>query len=98
MKNPSDIERLKTYMAEAFIMRPLESCRSEIVPNMRQKECLEKAMSTLLRAGELLGSNAYGELVSLELEGARRQLEAVLGWENDGELLDSIFTQFCVGK
>jgi tRNA modification GTPase len=98
VKNPSDIERLKTYMAEAFIMRPLESCRSEIVPNMRQKECLEKAMSTLLRAGELLGSNAYGELVSLELEGARRQLEAVLGWENDGELLDSIFTQFCVGK
>ena len=47
VKNPSDIERLKNYMAEAFIMRPLESCRSEIVPNMRQKECLENAMSAL---------------------------------------------------
>ncbi|MGO9019816.1 MAG: tRNA uridine-5-carboxymethylaminomethyl(34) synthesis GTPase MnmE [Syntrophobacteraceae bacterium] len=98
VKNTSDIERLKTCLAEAFIMRPLESCRSEIVPNMRQKECLEKAMIPLLRAEELLRSNAYGELVSLELEGARRQLEAVIGWENDGELLDRIFLEFCVGK
>ena len=98
VKNPSDIERLKTYLAESFIMRPLETCKSEIVPNMRQKECLEKAMSALLRAEQLLRSNAYPELVSLELEGARRQLDAVLGWRNDGELLDRIFLQFCVGK
>ena len=98
VKNPSDIERLKNYMAEAFIMRPLQRCRSQIVPNMRQKECLENAMSALMRAEQLLSSNAYGELVSLEIEGARRQLEAVLGWENDDELLDKIFSQFCIGK
>jgi tRNA modification GTPase len=98
VKNPSDIERFKAYLVESFIMRPLESCRSEIVPNLRQKECLENAMSALLRAEELLRSNAYGELVSLELECAREQLEAVLGWGNDGELLDRIFLQFCVGK
>ncbi len=98
VKTPSDIHRLKTFLAEAFIMRPVESCRSEIVPNMRQKECLEKAMNGLLMTEELLRSNAYGELVSLEIEGARRQLEAILGWENDGELLDRVFLQFCVGK
>ncbi len=98
VKNSSDIERLKNYMVEEFIMRPLQSCRSQIVPNMWQKECLENAMSALMSAEELLISDAYGELVSLEIEGARRQLEAVLGWENDGELLDKIFTQFCVGK
>ncbi len=98
VKNPSDIERFKTFIAETFIMRPLESCRSEIVPNLRQKECLENTMSALLRAEELLRSNAYGELVSFELEGARRQLEAILGWGNDSELLDRIFLQFCVGK
>jgi tRNA modification GTPase len=98
VKNPSDIERLKTYIAEAFIMRPLERCRSEIVPNIRQKECLEKAMSALERAEELLRSYAFGELVSFELEGARKQLEAILGWGSDCELLDRIFLQFCVGK
>lgn len=98
VKNPTDIDRLKTYMAEAFIMRPLEHCRSEIVPNTRQKECLENSWSALRRAEELLGSAAYGELVSLELQTARKQLDAILGWENDNDLLDRIFSQFCIGK
>jgi tRNA modification GTPase len=98
VKNPSDIERLKTEIAESFITRPIESCRSEIVPNMRQKECLEKAMSALLKAEELLRSNAYPELVCLELATARREFEALLGRGNDEELLDRIFSRFCVGK
>lgn len=98
VRNSSDIDRLKTYLTEAFIMRPIERCRSEIVPNIRQKECLENARDALGRAEELLTSGAYGELVSLEFHAARKQLEAILGWENDNELLDSIFSQFCIGK
>lgn len=98
VRNAADIEKLKTYLAESFIMRPVERCSSEIVPNMRQKESLEKAMRALTRVEELIGAGAYGELVSLELECARKQLEAILGWESDGDLLDRIFQQFCVGK
>jgi tRNA modification GTPase len=98
VRSPSDIDRLKTYLAESFIMRPIERCRSEIVPNIRQKECLEKARLAMSRAEELLQSGAYGELVSLEFHAARRQLEAILGWDNDDDLLDSIFSQFCIGK
>ncbi|MFZ2445954.1 MAG: tRNA uridine-5-carboxymethylaminomethyl(34) synthesis GTPase MnmE [Syntrophobacteraceae bacterium] len=98
VKNASDIARLKTYLSETFVMRPIEHCRSEIVPNLRQKECLENARGALARAGELLISGSYGELVSLELQSARRQIEAILGWENDGDLLDRIFSRFCVGK
>jgi tRNA modification GTPase len=98
VRNPSDIDRLKTYLAETFIMRPIERCRSEIVPNVRQKKCLEHARDALGRAEDLLKSGAYGELVSLELHAARRRLEAILGWESDDELLDSIFSQFCIGK
>lgn len=98
VRNASDIERLKTYLSETFLMRPLSQCRSEIVPNARQKECLASAKEALVRAVELLDAGAYGELVSMEIETARRRLEAILGWENDGELLDRIFSQFCVGK
>ncbi len=97
-KAPSDIDRLKTFLAETFIRKPVERCRSEIVPNLRQKKCLEEAEAALFRAEGLLASGAYGELAGLELQSARKQLEAILGWENDDELLDRIFSQFCVGK
>ncbi|MCE5334621.1 MAG: tRNA uridine-5-carboxymethylaminomethyl(34) synthesis GTPase MnmE [Desulfobacteraceae bacterium] len=98
VKKQSDIDRLKTYMAETFIRRPLENCRSAIVPNLRQKVLLESARDALLRAFDLLRSGAYGELISFELESARTQFDAVLGWENDSDLLDRIFSQFCIGK
>lgn len=98
VKSAADIDRLKTYLAETFLRRPLQQCRSGIVPNMRQKQCLEEAKGALERAGELLASGAYGELVSLELQSARRRLEAILGWETDDDLLDRVFSQFCIGK
>lgn len=98
VKSSSDIDRLKNYLSETFLMRPIERCRSEIIPNLRQKECLEKTLSAVHAAEELLIAGAYGELVSLELQTARGLLEAILGWDNDGELLDRIFSQFCIGK
>ncbi|MDR3557382.1 MAG: tRNA uridine-5-carboxymethylaminomethyl(34) synthesis GTPase MnmE [Syntrophobacteraceae bacterium] len=98
VKNPSDIDQLKGRLAEAFISKPVDNCGSQIVPNIRQKECLDRAMDSLLKAEELLRSNAYGELISFEIESARKQLEAILGRSHDVELLDRIFLQFCVGK
>lgn len=98
IKNPGDIARLKTYLAETFITKPIQNCRSEIIPNLRQKKCLQNAREALTKAAMLLASCSHGELVSLELQTARKELEAILGWENDAELLDRIFSQFCIGK
>ena len=97
-QNPLDIDGLKARLTEAFIRKPVKNCGSQIVPNIRQKECLEGAMNSLSKAEELLRSNAYGELISFEMESARKQLEAILGRSHDVELLDRIFLQFCVGK
>jgi tRNA U34 5-carboxymethylaminomethyl modifying GTPase MnmE/TrmE len=68
------------------------------VPNLRQKKCLEGALEALLRAEDLLQTGAYGELISMELHTACKQLDAILGGDTDGELLDRIFAGFCVGK
>lgn len=98
VKNPQDLDRLKARLAQDFLQNPLSNCRSQIVPNLRQKECLEKAIASLGKAGELLRSNAYGELISFEIENAQKQLETILGRSSDMELLDRIFSQFCIGK
>lgn len=99
VKNPSDLEGLKDRLAEDFIKKPVETCGSQIVPNLRQKEHLQKAADALVKAGDLLGSDdSYGELISFEIECARSELESVIGRSHDIDLLDRIFLQFCVGK
>ena len=97
-KNPSDIDLLKAHLTDTFIKQPVKNCGSQIVPNMRQKACLESALDSLREAQDLLLSKSYGELVSFEIQSARKQLEAIVGRSHDIDVLDRIFRDFCVGK
>ncbi len=96
--NPNDIENLRNYLTETFLRSPLDMGQSQIIPNLRHKDCLEHAREALCRARELLRKGGYAELASVELGVARHQLEAILGWVRDDDLLDQIFSQFCIGK
>jgi tRNA modification GTPase len=96
--NPSDVERLRNHLIESYLRTPLEMDRSAIIPNLRQKGCLERALNALHRAEELLGKKEYPELVALEFQTARQELESIVGWNAGEDLLDRIFSQFCIGK
>jgi tRNA modification GTPase len=96
--NSADIDKLRTQLTDTFLKRPLQMSPSAIVPNLRQKGCFEQAIASLHRAKTLVEESSYTELVSLELHSARRYLDLVLGIEADDDLLDSIFSQFCIGK
>ena len=96
--NPSDIERLRSLLSDSFLRRPLDVNRSGLIPNLRQKQCLEHCLTALLRAKELLETGSYKELVSLELQAAKQQLSSMLGLDVDRDLLDNIFSRFCIGK
>lgn len=97
--NPQDIGTLREHLATHFLKQPMASDRSVLLSNLRHRDCFVQAVESLLRAGELLASRGYGELAAEELRSARSQLEAILGWGgSDEELLDRIFSQFCIGK
>ncbi len=96
--NPSDIDGLRNLLNENFLRQPLDRPGSAIIPNLRQKGCLERAFGSLSRVRELLLDGGYPELASVELQAARRELEAILGWNGDDDLLDRIFSEFCIGK
>jgi tRNA modification GTPase len=96
--DPVQIDKLREFLADTFLRRPLERNRSALIPNLRHKVCFEEALASLQRARELLVESSYSELVSLEFHSARRSLGSVLGLEADEDLLDSIFSNFCIGK
>lgn len=95
---PQDVERLRSFLTERFIRQTLEGTGAGLVPNLRQKESLGEAAAALDRAFELIADGLFGELVCLELETARRALDSLLGLEAGEEVLDRIFSQFCIGK
>jgi len=96
--HPHDLERLRNSLAREFLQSPLEGFESMIVPNLRQKQCLKEAHQALKGAARLMDRKGFGELIIVELEKARKKLDEILGKGEDEDVLDRIFSQFCIGK
>ncbi|QJA05862.1 tRNA uridine-5-carboxymethylaminomethyl(34) synthesis GTPase MnmE [Thermosulfurimonas marina] len=71
----------------------------EIAPNLRQKAALERAKKALERALRLLDQPApLPELLAVELREALSALSEITGEVTTEDLLDRIFSSFCIGK
>jgi tRNA modification GTPase len=60
--------------------------------------CLERTREAVNRASELVESGASAEVVAFELQEALRHLGEIIGMTTSEDVLDQIFSQFCIGK
>jgi tRNA modification GTPase len=68
------------------------------VSNPRHIEALGRARQALTRAREAAVGGLAGELVSMELRECLSAIGEVTGTTVDADLLDRIFSRFCIGK
>jgi tRNA modification GTPase len=61
-------------------------------------EALGRAHAALVRASDAAHENAPGEIVALELRDALAAIGEVTGRVVGEDLLERIFSRFCVGK
>ncbi len=64
----------------------------------RHYHALQRAQTALLAAQRELGGEAYEECVAFEVQQALAAVEELLGKVSSDEILNNIFTQFCLGK
>lgn len=67
-------------------------------PNVRHRLALEQASQACCRVAEALGSGLFVDLVAVELQAALGYLEEIVGLTTPDEVLDTIFSNFCIGK
>lgn len=70
----------------------------EIAPNMRQMEAVSKALTALETANSVLTSGISPEIAAIDIRNACNILGGIKGEDITGDLLDNIFTSFCLGK
>ncbi len=71
---------------------------THVVTQARQQQHLEQCRAYLGQARELLRAGRPPELLALELEAAAQELGAILGLEIGEDVLERIFSRFCLGK
>ena len=92
------MEQLKDAVFHTILGRRLDTETSVVAPNLRHKLCLERSLEAVNRALQLLDSESSSELIALEVQEALAHLGEVIGLTTTEDLLDQIFSQFCLGK
>jgi len=70
----------------------------DFIATPRQREALLRVLEGLLRAGEGLEKGLPQDLIATDLQAAVRGLKELTGEVGTEDILDSIFSNFCIGK
>jgi len=71
---------------------------SAIAINTRHRDCLRRALESCDLARAALGQGVSPEYVAVDLDNALRAVGEVIGITDVEQILDSVFSQFCIGK
>jgi len=71
---------------------------SAIAINTRHRDCLRRALESCDRARRAMSEGLSSEYVAVDLDQALRAVGEVIGVVDVEQILDSVFSQFCIGK
>lgn len=96
-KTQKNTEQLKQRLVSLFDSRTVNATET-IVTNARHAESLRKAYDALQNVTRGLNEQLAGDLLALDIRYALDELGSIVGAVTNADLLESIFTRFCIGK
>lgn len=94
---PSGIEALEDKIADMFITGKADT-GEVFISNERQKDSLLKAKNSISLALDAAENGAPFDLLYIDLEDSLSALGEVIGLTVQEEIIDQVFSRFCVGK
>ena len=91
------IEELRIALL-SMVQTPAGESESGILTNLRQHEAVVAAQQGLAAAKQAANNSIPHEMVLLDLYAALRQLDSLTGETTADDILNRIFSTFCIGK
>lgn len=91
------IDELKNKIKELFFSGDINS-ESLIVSNVRHKQALYRSLENCEIALDRVNANEFLDLISIYVTSAMKALGEITGDELEEDVLNKIFSEFCVGK
>lgn len=93
----ADVEQLRAALRALVDLRAPPG-ELATLSNVRHKQALQRANTELQSSARAVADELPADFVTIGLHGAVRALGEVTGESATEELLDAIFTRFCIGK
>jgi tRNA modification GTPase len=72
--------------------------KGAVVSNSRHYDCLRRAKMSLEKTEDSIKARMSGEFISVDLRKAADDLGEIIGFVTSEDVLNNIFTKFCIGK
>jgi len=92
------LDALERRMAQTALGGGVATSDALLVSNPRHKACLERAKGHLEGALAGIAGGVPDDFVTIDLTAALSDLGEITGETVSGELLETIFSSFCIGK
>ena len=90
------LDGLKEALRDCFLDSTEEP--EIVVTNVRHKAALDRAGASLVEVRRAIDRGLPPDIVAVDLQEARDSLEEIIGTVTNDDILDRIFSQFCIGK
>jgi len=97
-KKDKSLNRLYDAIYNMIWSGSIDSSHQPVLTNVRHAAAIEKALQHLESAKLAIADNIGMELIAVDLKDARNELGLITGENFTGDLLNRIFSQFCIGK
>lgn len=94
----TELEELKNIIVDSCQSKNYIDAGGVMITNMRHKIALEKALTNVLMAKNNILNGRSPEFAAFDLREALDNLDEITGRKINDEILDKIFSSFCIGK
>ena len=95
-KNGKGLDELKQSLRELLLNKEVEA--PVVLTNLRHRAALAASNSALSDAASSLQGGHAPELVAVNLQEAKERLEDIIGKMTNDNILERIFSNYCIGK
>jgi len=82
----------------SLLTRETPSAETALLTNLRQQQSVSSALTALARAQQAVAVTIPHEMILLDLYEALHALDALTGTTTSDDILNLIFSKFCIGK
>ncbi len=98
LKEERGIEELEKAIAGLFFSGQMEADEAMYVSNIRHIHLLQQARQNVQEVIDGIGAGMPLDIVEIDLKNAWQSLGEIIGDAVSEDLIDQIFSQFCLGK
>ncbi|MFC1883553.1 tRNA uridine-5-carboxymethylaminomethyl(34) synthesis GTPase MnmE [Thermodesulfobacteriota bacterium] len=92
------VDDLKKFIVDTVVRGDFDPGFSRTATNMRHKQALTAGAGCFKRAVRNIKDGSPFEIIALELKSGLDSIEEIIGTAADDEILERVFSQFCLGK